>query len=68
MAAEKALAEIAEYLRQTKTGEMTPALAINYIDLSVKIYQEKKPNPMVQGQLEARRAMSTYYGGANPLD
>lgn len=68
MAAEKALGEIAEYLRQTKTGEMTPALAINYIDLSVKIYQEKKPNPMVQEQLEARRAMSTYYGGANPLD
>ena len=68
MAAEKALAEIAEYLRQTKTGEMTPALAINYIDLSVKNYQEKKPNPMVQEQLEARRAMSTYYGGANPLD
>ena len=68
MAAEKALAEIAEYLRQTKTGEMTPALAINYIGLSVKIYQEKKPNPMVQEQLEARRTMSTYYGGANPLD
>ena len=68
MAAEKALGEIAEYLRQTKTGEMTPALAINYIDLSVKIYQEKKPNPMVQEQLEARRTMRTYYGGANPLD
>lgn len=65
MAAEKALAEIAEYLRQTKTGEMTPALAINYIDLSVKIYQEKKSNPMVQEQLEARRAIQTYYGGYN---
>ena len=48
---EKALGEIAEYLRQTKTGEMTQALAINYIDLSVKFYQEKKPDPTVQEQL-----------------
>lgn len=58
---------IEAYLRLNTLGDMSDGVTINCIQMSLRNYRKAK-KLSVQEEIESRNAMTTYYGGTNPLD
>lgn len=65
--ANELIENIEAYLRLNAIGDMSDGVTINCIQMSLRIHKQAK-KVTVQEEIKARNAMTTYYGGTNPLD
>lgn len=65
--AKEFIENVEAYLRLNTIGDMSDKLTINYIQMSLNRYR-KQAEKSTQEKIAARNAVTTYYGGINPLD